>query len=352
MIQRRSLSRIGEGAGFDSVIDVRAPAEFAADHLPGAINLPVLNDAERAEVGTLYKRSPFDARKLGAAMVAANAARHIAGPLAGMGGGWRPLIYCWRGGMRSGSFATILDQVGWRVTLVDGGYKAWRRLVVDRVSGQPVTAPVWVIDGDTGSGKTAVLAALARRGVQVIDLEALANHRGSLFGAMPGGQPAQAMFEGRLAAVLEAVDPARPLVLEAESSRIGAINLPASIWAAMIAAPRLRLEVPLAERARFTAAQYREIIEAPGEVQATIASLASLHPRDRIAEWHGMAERGDWQPLAAGLMERHYDPRYAKHRARYAEREVASIMVASLDAAGIEAAAAAIEARIAAAVPG
>lgn len=342
----------GAAAGFDDVIDVRSPAEFAEDHLPGAINLPVLTDDERARVGTEYKQvSTFNARRMGAALIAANAARHIAGPLADRGGGWRPLVYCWRGGMRSGAFASILDQIGWRVTVLDGGYKAWRRLVVAQVSEMPVAAPVVVLDGDTGSGKTAILAALGRRGVQVVDLEALANHRGSLFGAMPGGQPPQAMFEGRLAAVLEGLDPARPVVVEAESSRIGDRNLPKSMWQAITAAPRLRLEAPVEERARFTAATYREITAAPGEVEAILARLAPVHPRERIAEWRAMATRGEWQPLALGLMREHYDPRYRKHRARYPDRVAATLPVARLDAAGIEAAAAAVEARLAALAP-
>ncbi len=237
-------------AGFGDIIDVRAPAEFAQDHLPGAINLPVLDDAERVRVGTIYKQvSPFDARKLGAALVAANAARHISGPLSDRGGGWKPLVYCWRGGQRSGGFATILSQIGWRVARLEGGYKAWRALVVDRVQNLPVAAPVVVLDGNTGSAKTAILHRLAARGAQVIDLEGLARHRGSLFGAMPGGQPGQKMFEGRLAVALERLDPSRPVLVEAESSRIGALTVPKAMWQAICAAPRIRLEVPVAARA-------------------------------------------------------------------------------------------------------
>ena len=322
---------------------MRAPAEFAADHLPGAVNLPVLDDAQRAEVGTIYAAKPFEARKHGAALIAANAARHIAGPLAGHGGGWRPLVYCWRGGMRSGAFATILDQIGWRVEVVEGGYKAWRRLVVDRVSETPWQVPLWVLEGDTGSGKTAILHALARRGVQVLDLEGLANHRGSLFGAMPGGQPSQAMFEGRLAAAMEAVDPARPVVAEAESSRIGNLNLPKSVWQALRAAPRLRLDVPVEERARFTAATYPEMTADPAAVAETLARLAPLHPASRMADWHAQAAGADWATLAEGLMRHHYDPRYAKHRDRTDRRERGVLQIAQLDARGIEAAAAAVE---------
>ena len=304
-------------AGFDTVIDARSPLEFAEDHLPGAINLPVLSDEERAQVGTIYKQvSPFDARKLGGAMVAANAARHIAGPLAGFGGGWRPLVYCWRGGQRSGAFATILGQIGWRVGRLEGGYKAWRALVVARVTAA-VAAPVVVLDGNTGSAKTEILQRLAARGHQVLDLEGLANHRGSLFGAMPGGQPSQKLFESRLAMALEALDPTRPLLVESESSRIGDVNLPRGIWQAIIAAPRLRLSVPVAARAVYTARSYADACADPARLTAIVESLRPQHPAERIADWQRLIEASDWNGLALGLMRDHYDPRYDRHRARH-----------------------------------
>lgn len=349
MIPRLVLDSVGAvtRAGFDAVIDVRSQAEFALDHLPGAISLPVLDDAERARVGTIYKQvAPFEARKLGAALVAANAARHIAGPLAGHGGAWRPLVYCWRGGQRSGSFASILAQIGWRVTLVEGGYKSWRRLVVNRMQDGPMPA-LTVLDGNTGSGKTAILGALARRGVQVLDLEGLANHRGSLFGAMPGGQPAQPMFEGRLALAIEALDFTRPVVVEAESSRIGDLGLPRAVWAALTAAPRIRIEVPLAERARFTAATYTEITADPAEAEAVLDRMTRLQSRETLARWRAMAQAHDWTGLAQVLMAEHYDPRYDKHRARHDKGGGAVLAVPRLDGAGIEDAAARIEALLA-----
>lgn len=333
-------------AGFDDIIDVRSPAEYAEDHLPGAINLPVLDDAERARVGTVYKQvSPFDARKIGGALVAANAARHIAGPLADRDGGWRGLVYCWRGGQRSGSFTTILSQIGWRVDRIEGGYKAWRALVVDRVQNRPVPAPVIVLDGNTGSAKTAVLSRLAARGWQVIDLEALANHRGSLFGGRGDGQPSQKRFEGRLAMALEALDPARPVLVEAESSRIGALTLPKAVWQAIGAAPRLRLEVPVAARAAYTAAAYHDMAEDPARVAGIVGALASLHPADRIAGWQDLVSARDWAGLAEGLLRDHYDPRYLKHRLRYAEREKG--VVALDDLRDLDAAAAWVEAALA-----
>ena len=332
-------------AGFDMLIDSRAPSEFAEDHLPGAVNLPVLSDAERVQVGTVYKQvSPFDARKLGGAMVAANAARHIAGPLAGFGGGWRPLVYCWRGGQRSGAFATILQQIGWRVGRIEGGYKAWRALIVARVTA-PVAAPVIVLDGNTGSAKTEILHRLAAHGHQVIDLEGLANHRGSLFGAMPGGQPGQKLFESRLAMTLEGIDPTRPLLVEAESSRIGDLNLPRGIWAAITAAPRLRLTVPVQARAAYTARTYAEAAADPARVVRIIDSLRPLHPAERIEDWLRLTDAHDWAGLSAGLMRDHYDPRYEKHRARHDDGR--GPVVAVDDLTDLEAAAGKVEAALA-----
>lgn len=316
---------------FDDIIDVRAPSEFAEDHLPGAINLPVLNDEERAQVGTIYKQiSPFDARKIGAALVAANAARHIAGPLKDRDGGWRPLIYCWRGGQRSGALATILAQVGWRVTRIEGGYKSWRGLVVRRVQEQGFPSPVIVLDGNTGSAKTAILHRLGAKGHQIVDLEGLANHRGSLFGAM-GDQPSQKMFEGRLASALDALDPTRPVIVEAESSRIGVLELPKAVWAGVKDAPRIALRVPVAARAAYSARDYRDVTEDPLRLETILQRLASLHPAERISGWMRLAADGNWQTLAEALMRDHYDPRYEKHRARYADRGALSVTLDDLD---------------------
>ncbi len=305
--------------GFDAVIDVRSPAEFADDHLPDAVGMAVLDDAERARVGTIYKQqSPFLARKAGAALVARNAAHHIETKLMEMGGGWRPLVYCWRGGQRSGSFATILRAVGWRVETLEGGYKAWRRLVVDQVQARAVASPVVVLDGNTGSAKTEVLGLLAAAGHQVIDLEGLAHHRGSLFGHMPGGQPSQRMFEGRLAMALAGLDPARPVLVEAESAKVGDLSVPKMLWQAMAAAPRVRIAAPPEARAAYLARAYADVAADAGRLGETVGMLRHLHAKAVIEAWQAQAAAGDFAGLAAGLMRRHYDPRYEKHRARTA----------------------------------
>ncbi|PKP85375.1 MAG: tRNA 2-selenouridine(34) synthase MnmH [Alphaproteobacteria bacterium HGW-Alphaproteobacteria-2] len=320
----------------DEIIDVRSPAEFAEDHLPGAVNLPVLDDAERARVGTIYvQEEPFRARKIGAALVARNAARHIEGPLADRPGGWRPLVYCWRGGQRSGSFATILAQIGWRVSVLEGGYAAWRRLVVRALYQRALPFRVVLIDGDTCSGKTALLDGLAAAGYQVIDLEALANHRGSLLGPRAGGQPAQKRFETALAMQLAALSPDRPLILEAESSRIGDLRLPPALWAAMKAAPRLRLSAPLAERARHAVARYPDLLADAAALDARLGGLVPFHGHDRVEAWKAMAAAGAFEPLAAELMAAHYDPRYARQRERFGALAEERLTLDRLDAEGL-----------------
>ena len=311
-----SLTQIA-ALGFDDIIDVRSPSEYAEDHIPGAINLPVLEDAERAQVGTIYAQdSPFRARKIGAALVAANAARHLQGALADKPGAWRPLVYCWRGGQRSGSFASILSQIGWRVELISGGYKTYRGLVVDALYEVPFPCPVVLLGGNTGSAKTDLLHRLAARGVQMRDLEGLAHHRGSLFGAMPGGQPSQKAFESALAHAIMGLDPARPVVVEAESSKVGNCSLPRALWKAMLAAPRLEVVAPVEARARYLVTAYADMVADPARLSAVIASLSRAQPANLVAAWQAMAEARAFEDLAASLMAHHYDPRYDRHRAR------------------------------------
>ena len=322
--------------GFDTIIDARAPAEFAEDHVPGAVSLPVLNDEERARVGTIYKQvSPFTARKLGAALVSRNVAGHLEGPLADKPGGWQPLVYCWRGGQRSGSFATILSQIGWRVETLAGGYKSFRGLVVRQVYDTPVVPKVVVLDGNTGTAKTEILNRLPGLGVQVIDLEGIARHRGSLFGHMPGGQPSQKAFETAIAMALVQADPGRPLVVEAESAKVGDLRVPPMLWAAMCKAPRVIVEAGLDERARYLTRAYADIVADGVRLAEVIDLLRHSHPRDVIEAWGALAEAGAFEALAHDLMQVHYDPRYEKHRGRM-EAAAVTIAAASLEDAALD----------------
>ncbi|WP_127104872.1 tRNA 2-selenouridine(34) synthase MnmH [Pararhodobacter zhoushanensis] len=319
-MQRVTLTTLSDlfSLPYDEVIDVRSPAEFAEDRVPGAVNLPSLSNEERARVGTVYvQESRFLARRMGAALVARNVASQLEGYLADKPTDYRPLVYCWRGGQRSGSVALILGQIGWRVGVLDGGWRSWRRLVQKALYEEPFPAPVMVLDGNTGTAKTAILHKVAARGGQVIDLEGLARHRGSLFGLVPGdAQPAQKGFESALAETVARLDPSRPVLVEAESNRIGAIRLPPSLWQAMQGAPRIEIDAPLEARAQWLTTAYADITGAPGELAARIAALGPFQSKATIAEWQALAEAGDFTPLAARLMAEHYDPRYARTKLR------------------------------------
>jgi len=342
MAMRYTLPSIADlpSLPFDTVIDVRSPSEFAEDHMPGAINLPVLSDKERAMVGTIYVQdSPFKARKIGAALVARNAAMHLESALMGKDGGWKPLVYCWRGGQRSGSFTTILRQVGWRAEVVEGGYKAYRKLVKQALYDEAFAPKVVLLDGNTGTAKTDILVALAARGVQVIDLEGLAN------GARAGGQPSQKAFESALAQVVAGLDPLRPVVVEAESSKIGRLSVPPQLWAAMRVAPRVEIKAPLTARARYLATVYSDIVEDSARLRETLDKLRNYHAGETIEQWHKLAAAGEMEALATVLMAEHYDSRYAK--ARGENVEVTPLPVMGLSPVDIEEAAARIEALLA-----
>ncbi len=301
---------------FDTVIDVRSPSEFADDHLPGAINLPVLDDAERAEVGRIYvQESPFKARKIGAALVAKNAAVHLQGPLFEKDGSWQPLVYCWRGGQRSGSFASILSQIGWRVELLEGGYRSYRRMVVNALYNEPFRPSVYLLDGYTGSAKTEILSNFERLGGQIIDLEGLANHRGSVFGGLLDAQPSQKAFEGALALAISGLDEARPVLIEAESSKVGERLVPPSLWSAMKDAPRIRVTAPVKARAEYLTRTYVEITQDPQGLQAILVKLRPFFSVERMDELEDLALGSEFEALAAALMDEHYDPRYRKSAA-------------------------------------
>ncbi|MCR8549782.1 tRNA 2-selenouridine(34) synthase MnmH [Salipiger sp. P9] len=323
--------------GFDTVIDVRSPAEFAEDHVPGAINLPVLDNEERARVGTIYKQqSPFLARKLGAALVFRNAAAHIEGPLAHHEGGWRPLVYCWRGGQRSGSFAWMLQQIGWRAEAVEGGYRSYRRLVTGALYEMPLPHRLIQLGGYTGTAKTALLPRLAARGVQMVDLEGLARHRGSLLGDMPGGQPSQKAFETGLAQALSRLDPARPVLVEAESSKIGQILLPPSLWEAMKQAPWIEVSAPLAARAAYLDAAYDDILSDGERLRDMLSPLRYHRGHALVDRWEELIASGARLELCRSLAADHYDPAYEKSMAAMTPDVLRRFETPTLDDSGLD----------------
>jgi tRNA 2-selenouridine synthase len=302
---------------YDTVIDCRSPAEYAEDHIPGALSAPVLDDAERATVGTLYRQvSPFDAKKLGAALVAQNVARHVQTLFAGKGRDWRPLVYCWRGGKRSGAMAHILREVGWQADTLPGGYRAYRRWVVAQLEQLPEKLAFRVIHGPTGSGKSRLLAALRRAGAQVLDLEHLAAHRGSVLGPLPDRpQPTQKWFESLLLQELTAFDPAQPVYVEGESRKIGQVQVPEALIAAMRASPCIVLETSTDARVDLLLEEYRHYIDNPQALEAQLDCLVGLHGREKIGAWKALAARGEWREFVKALLVEHYDPAYRRSSA-------------------------------------
>ena len=298
---------------FDAIIDARSESEFALDHLPGAINCPVLNDAERILVGTTYKQvNAFEAKKIGAPFVAHNIAHAIETLFLDKPRDWKPLVYCWRGGNRSGSMVHILAKIGWPVVQLEGGYKAYRAHVSAALEAPPSLD--WrVICGTTGSGKSRLLETLDGIGAQVLDLEQLAAHRGSLLGSLPDEpQPSQKMFESRIWDKLRGFDPALPVFVESESKKVGNLRVPDAVMVAMRASPCLSLTLSRPDRVRLLTQDYSHFVRDPQALNAQLEHLVLLHGRAKISEWHALANAGDMAPLVDALLVEHYDPAYLK----------------------------------------
>jgi tRNA 2-selenouridine synthase len=298
---------------FDAIIDARSESEFALDHLPGAINCPVLNDAERILVGTTYKQvNAFEAKKIGAPLVAHNIAHAIATLWQDKPRDWKPLVYCWRGGNRSGSLVHILAKIGWPVVQLDGGYKAYRAAVSTALLSPP--ALDWrVVCGTTGSGKSRLLETLDGIGAQVLDLEQLAAHRGSVLGSLPSEpQPSQKMFESRIWDKLRGFDPALPVFVESESKKVGNLRVPDAVMVAMRAAPCISLMLSQPNRVRLLTQDYSHYVRDPAALNAQLEHLVLLHGRAKIAAWHALANGGEMAQLVDELLVEHYDPAYVK----------------------------------------
>jgi tRNA 2-selenouridine synthase len=305
---------VAQLSGFDEVIDVRSEGEYAEDHVPGALNCPVLDNAERVLVGTIYKqRSSFDAKKIGAALVSANISRHLRERFAERPREWRPLVYCWRGGGRSGALAHVLAQVGWRVGQLEGGYKAYRRAVMADLDVLPHAFRWRVVCGMTGTGKSRLLRALAAGGAQVLDLEALAAHRGSILGNLPDEpQPTQKMFDSLVRHELARFDRSRPVFVEAESRKIGRLRVPEALIAAMWGSECVVLDAPVDVRIALLQSEYAHYIAQPETLIAQIECLTALHGRETIARWQALSREGNSAACVEELLVRHYDPAYTR----------------------------------------
>lgn len=312
--QATRFAHLDELSHFDTLIDVRSPAEFADDHLPGAINAPVLDNAERKLIGTIYKQeSPFKATRLGAALVARHLADYLDTLFADRPAQWRPLIYCWRGGKRSAAVVEWFNLIGWRAKQLQGGYKTWRQTVLQGLETLPSHFRFIVLAGPTGSGKTRLLQALASIGAQTLDLEAIACHRGSLLGDLPHQpQPSQRGFETGLYSALLVLDPARPVFVEAESRRIGVVDLPTALVQALYRGDCLRVAAALDERVDFLLEDYAHLFATPAHFKEKLQQLIGIQSRDTIADWQLLIDQNRRAELFTALVTRHYDPAYLR----------------------------------------
>ncbi len=309
------LHRLAE---FDTVIDARSEGEFAEDHLPGAVNWPTLNDEERILVGTIYKQvNAFEAKKRGAAIAARNISNHIERHCLGKPKDWMPLAYCWRGGKRSGSLSLVLDQIGFRVTLVEGGYKAFRAALVADIPRLAALYDWRVICGTTGSGKTRLLQALAAEGAQVLDLEALANHRSSVLGGIPGmAQPTQKRFDTLVWKALRQLDAGRPVYVESESKKVGNVAVPVSLIEAMRASPCLNLVLPDAHRVALLLEDYDFFVKDAEHFCDRLGALTEIRGKEQVGAWQAQVRSGEIAPVVQALLTLHYDPVYLQSMRR------------------------------------
>jgi tRNA 2-selenouridine synthase len=347
-MRKIQLANVSQLSDYDDIIDVRSPAEFADDHIPGAISAPVLNNEQRARVGTLYTQvSPFEAQRLGAALIARNIAAHLETKFHDRPREWKPLIYCWRGGQRSGAMAHIFAQVGWRVGQLQGGYKTYRRHVIGELEALPSPLQFRVVCGATGSGKSRLLHALQAQGAQVLDMEELAQHRGSLLGNLPDQtQPAQKMFETRLWDALRRFDAQHPVFVEAESRKIGVLSIPTTLLERVRQAECIAIDAAMPARVKLLMEDYAHFLKDADLLKRTLAPLLELHGHKIIEQWHEMALRDDWPALVEDLLSRHYDPAYMRSTANNFPRlkEARQLHLTTLDETGLSIAAQALNA--------
>jgi len=303
---------------FDTVIDARSENEYAEDHLPGAVNWPTLDNQQRHDIGTLYKQvNAFEAKKRGGALAARNIAAHIEREVIDKPKDWKPLTYCWRGGKRSGSLSLILSEIGFRVTIIEGGYKAFRAALLLDI---PRLAPLFdwrVVCGTTGSGKTRLLQALQAAGAQVLDLEALANHRSSVLGAIPGlAQPTQKEFDTRIWDALRRFDPKRPVYVESESKKVGNVAVPAALIEAMRAGPCLNLLLPDEERVALLLEDYDFFVQDREAFCERLDALTELKSKKVVEDWKAQVRSGHIEDVVRDLLLTHYDPVYRQSMVR------------------------------------
>ncbi len=337
MLKKYKIRKNWEYNNFDTIIDVRSPSEFAEDHIVGSINCPVLSDLEREKVGTIYKReSTFKAKIIGSSLTARNIAKHIEERFLEYKGSWQPLVYCWRGGQRSKAFAIILSEVGWRTQQLEGGYKEYRNHVLEFMDTIGSKLKIILISGKTGCAKTKILQSIARQGGQILDLEGLANHKGSLLGKIPNlKQPSQKFFESKLFYQLKQLNLKKEVFLEAESSKIGNIHIPKTIWAKMIVSPRIEIKADIHLRSTFLVKDYEYMCKNPELINPIIFGLRKRLSKKLVDSWKELIDQKKWQELTRSFLENHYDPSYSSNTIKNDRKVIKEIKAQSFNSSEI-----------------
>ena len=323
---------------FDTIIDVRSPLEFAEDHIVGAINCPVLSDLERQKVGTIYKKeSSFKAKIIGSSLTAKNIAFHIENNFMEKKGAWQPLIYCWRGGQRSKAFSIVLSEVGWRTNQLKGGYKEYRNQVINFLDNIGPKLKITLISGKTGSAKTKILKSIENEGGQILDLEGLANHKGSLLGKIPDLiQPSQKFFESLIFNKIQNFNLKDKIYIEAESSKIGNIHIPKSIWKKMIKSPRIEISANVELRTKFLVSDYDYMCNDPTLINPIIKGLKNRLSKKLFDEWTNLIDKKKWFDLTKSFLENHYDPSYSSNTIKNDRKVIKKITATSLNYSDIK----------------
>lgn len=294
------------------IIDVRSEAEFSIDHIPGAINLPVLNNTERKIIGTIYKKfGSFEANKSGAMIITKNISL-ILQRFINLPKDLEIVVYCWRGGKRSYSLNTILNSIGIKSNIIKGGYKSFRKMVIEKLETLPKNYKFVVIAGPTGNGKTLLLEKLEKSGENIINLEQLANHYGSVLGDINLIQPTQKSFETHLLYSLSKLEASKICFIESESKKIGKLSIPDILLKKIRNSPCIQIEIPIDSRVENIKENYKYFIDNPDELLTRLKKIKQYIGIENLNNWTKLINHYEWDAFIEQMITSYYDPLYNK----------------------------------------